>query len=146
MFQPYHQAIDRLLDSRTQRSSIFLSIHSFTPILHGRRRPWQIGVSHWRDARLAVLMVRALSLRGDLVVGDNQPYPIDEFTDYTIPVHGEARGLPSIMLEIRQDMIQTEEGATDYAARLADAYRLIEAEALCLLESPSTVDVAFTRS
>ena len=101
LFQPYHQAIDRLLDSRTQRPSIFLSIHSFTPALHGRQRPWQIGVSHWRDDRLATLMIRALSQCGDLVVGDNQPYPIDEFTDYTIPVHGEGRGLPSITLEIR---------------------------------------------
>jgi len=133
LFRPYHQAIDRLLDERKQRPTALLSIHSFTPILHGRQRPWQIGVSHWRDARLATLMIGALAQAGDLVVGDNQPYPIDDITDYSIPVHGEARGLPSIMLEIRQDEIRTVEGAASYAARVADSYRRIEAELLALI-------------
>jgi predicted N-formylglutamate amidohydrolase len=134
LFQPYHRAIDRLLDRRRQRPTVLLSIHSFTPILHGRRRPWQIGVSHWCDGRLATRMIRALAQGGELAVGDNQPYPIDDITDYTIPVHGEARGLPSIMLEIRQDEIRTTEGAAIYAARLTDSYRRIEAEMLCLMQ------------
>jgi predicted N-formylglutamate amidohydrolase len=133
LFQPYHQAIERLLDERKPRPTVLLSIHSFTPILNGQRRPWQIGVSHWRDARLAALMIRELTQRGALVVGHNQPYPIDDITDYTLPVHGEGRGLPSIMLEIRQDEIHTEAGATAYASRLAESYRRIEAEMLCLI-------------
>ena len=142
LFQPYHQAIDRLLDGRKQRPSMLLSIHSFTPILHGEQRPWQIGVSHWRDARLATRMISALAQVGDLVVGDNQPYPIDHFTDYTIPVHGEGRGLPSIMLEIRQDEIMTTEGAATYAARLADSYRRIEAEMLCLIANNTKAGIS----
>lgn len=129
LFHPYHEAIDRLLDGRTQRPTVLLSIHSFTPVLHGRRRPWQIGVSHWRDARLAILMIKALTRRGDLLVGDNKPYPIDDIIDYTIPAHGEGRGLPSIMLEMRQDEIQTEEGAASYALILEEAYRRIDSEA-----------------
>jgi predicted N-formylglutamate amidohydrolase len=136
LYHPYHQAIGRLLDGRRQRPTALLSIHSFTPILHGRRRPWQIGVSHWRDARFAALMLKALAQTGDLVVGDNQPYPIDEITDYTLPVHGERRGLPSIMLEIRQDGIRTERGAANTASRLAEAYRRIEAETRCLVGTP----------
>jgi predicted N-formylglutamate amidohydrolase len=78
-------------------------------------------------------MIGALAQAGDLVVGDNQPYPIDDITDYSIPVHGEGRGLPSIMLEIRQDEIRTVEGAASYAARVADSYRRIEAELLALI-------------
>jgi len=129
LFLPYHGAIGRLLDGRTQRPSLLLSIHSFTPILNGRPRPWHIGVSHWRDRRLAALMLGALAHSGEFTVGDNEPYPIEADVDYTIPVHGDGRGLPSVMIEIRQDGIRTAAGATAWAARLAEAYRLIESEA-----------------
>ncbi len=135
LFRPYHDAIDRLLDGRTRRPSMLLSIHSFTPILNGRPRPWHIGVSHWRDRRLAALMLGVLAHSNDFTVGDNAPYPIDEDVDYTIPVHGEGRGLPSVMIEIRQDGIRTAAGAAAWAARLANAYRIIEAEALRILGS-----------
>jgi len=130
LFRTYHAAIDRLLDGRTLRPSLLLSIHSFTPVLNSRPRPWHISVSHWRDRRLAALMLGALAHCGDFTVGDNEPYPIDEDVDYTIPVHGEGRGLPSVMIEIRQDGIRTAAGTAAWAARLAEAYRMIEAEAL----------------
>jgi predicted N-formylglutamate amidohydrolase len=138
LFRPYHDAIDRLLDGRVRQPSLLLSIHSFTPVLNGRPRPWHIGISHWRDRRLAALMLGVLAHSGDFTVGDNEPYPIDDDIDYTIPVHGEGRGLPSVMIEIRQDEIRTTAGAAAWAARLVDAYRLIEAEALRYFESSSS--------
>jgi predicted N-formylglutamate amidohydrolase len=132
LFQPYHDAIGRLLDDRSRRPSLLLSIHSFTPVLNGQQRPWHIGVSYRRDRRFSALMIGALASGGDLIVGENEPYPIEDDMDYTIPLHGEGRGLPGVMIEIRQDGIQTAEGAAFWAARLAEAYRLIEAEALKL--------------
>lgn len=135
LFRPYHDAIDRLLDGRAQRPSLLLSIHSFTPVLDGLSRPWQLGVSHWRDKRFAGLMLRALARNADLTLGDNQPYPIEEDFDHTVPVHGERRGLPAIMIEIRQDGIRSAADASAWAARLAEAYRRIEAEALALCRS-----------
>lgn len=128
LFQPYHGAIARLLDARARRPTALLSIHSFTPVLNGEVRPWQIGISHWRDPRLAALLLGALRRTGDLAVGDNQPYPIDDSIDYTVPVHGGQRGLPAVMIEIRQDQIRAPAAASAWAARLAAAYRLIEAE------------------
>jgi predicted N-formylglutamate amidohydrolase len=139
LFRPYHDAIDRLLDGRTGRPSLLLSIHSFTPVMNGRPRPWHIGVSHWRDRRLAALMLGVLARSGELNVGDNEPYPIDEDVDYTIPVHGEGRGLPSVMIEIRQDEIRTTAGAAAWAAQLAEAYRIIEPEALRFFGSSFSV-------
>ena len=130
LFRPYHGAIGRLLDSRTKRPSLLLSIHSFTPLLNGRTRPWHISVSYGRDRRLAALMLGALAHSGDFTVGDNKPYPIEDDVDYTIPVHGEGRALPSVMIEIRQDGIRAAADAAAWAARLADAYRLIETDAL----------------
>jgi predicted N-formylglutamate amidohydrolase len=55
-----------------------------------------------------------------LVVGDNEPYAITDEGDYTIPVHGEQRGLPHIEIEVRQDLIESEAGQREWAARLAD--------------------------
>jgi predicted N-formylglutamate amidohydrolase len=126
LFRPYHNAIARLLDRRVDRPTLLLSIHSFTPVLNGRERPWHVGVSHGRDPRLAALLLEALGSTRDLRVGENQPYPIEEAIDYTIPYHGEGRGLPSVMIEIRQDGIRSTADAADWAARLAAAYRRIE--------------------
>jgi predicted N-formylglutamate amidohydrolase len=134
-FRPYHAAISRLLDRRSPRPSLLLSIHSFTPMLNGQSRPWHIGVSCGCDRGLAALMLGALASNGNLSVGDNEPYPIEEGIDYTIPVHGEARGLPCAMIELRQDGIRTAADAATWAAELAHAYRMIEAEALRLFES-----------
>jgi predicted N-formylglutamate amidohydrolase len=130
LFRPYHDAIARLLDARSHRPTLLLSIHSFTPVLSGRPRPWHIGISHGRDRRLAALLLGALARNRDLMVGENEPYPIEDHIDYTIPHHGEGRGLPCVMIEIRQDGIRTAAGAAAWAERLADAYRLIEADAL----------------
>jgi predicted N-formylglutamate amidohydrolase len=132
LFRPYHGAIGQMLDGRSPRPTVLLSIHSFTPVLNGQRRPWHIGVSHWRDPRLAAHLHEALRRAGDFAIGDNVPYPVEGDIDYTIPLHGEGRGLPCVMIEIRQDEILTTAAAAAWAARLAQAYRLVEVEVLRL--------------
>jgi predicted N-formylglutamate amidohydrolase len=67
---------------------------------------------------LAEAMISALRADPDLVVGDNEPYSVDD-VDYTIPVHGARRGLPRALLEIRNDRIETEAGQEEWANRLA---------------------------
>jgi predicted N-formylglutamate amidohydrolase len=134
LFTPYHDAIAGVLDRRAGqpgvRPSLLLSIHSFTPVLAGERRPWQISFSHGRDRRLAALMLTAMRHGSDFAVGDNQPYSVDDIFDYTIPVHGEGRGLAHVLIEIRQDGLTSTAGAGVWAERLAAAYRRIEAAAL----------------
>jgi len=135
LFRPYHDVVAGLLDRRIARPTLLLSIHSFTPVLNGRARPWHVGVSYGRDPRLAALLLEALARAGDLSVGENQPYPIEDAVDYTIPHHGEGRGLPSVMIEIRQDGIRGAADALDWAARLAAAYRRVEGAARRLCAS-----------
>jgi predicted N-formylglutamate amidohydrolase len=139
LFRPYHEAIYRLLDARANRPSLLLSIHSFTPVLNGERRPWPVGVSHWRDRRFAALMWKALASRVDGTVGDNEPYPIEEAVDYTVPAHGEGRGLHAVMIEIRNDGLRTTAQIDAWAERLAAAYREIEAQAVNLGRSRADI-------
>lgn len=126
LFAPYHNAINQLLSCRQDRETLLLSIHSFTPNLNGEQRPWNIGISYWRDDRFAKLLIKMLKKSGDIVVGDNEPYAIDVDFDYAVPVHGEGRGLKSAMIEIRQDGIRTAEGVAAWAARITQAYQEIE--------------------
>src|SRR6516164_2204706 len=79
-----------------------------------------------RDTALAPLLLSALRAEADLVVGDNEPYAVSDTTDYTIPVHGEARGLINTGIEIRQDLIADETGQQQWAERLARILRGIE--------------------
>lgn len=137
LFRPYHDTIDRLLERRKREPTLLLSIHSFTPVLGDAPRPWHIGISHWRDRRLTDLLLPELKRNAGLIIGDNEPYPIEVETDYTIPRHGGGRALPSVMIEIRQDGVRTPKDAVDWAARLARAVRAIEQASLRLCESPA---------
>jgi len=118
-FWPYHNAIKELLNKRQNPSTILLSIHSFTPVLYKQLRPWHIGISHKSDNGLAKFFYQQLSQLKELNVGFNQPYPIEDEYDFTIPTHGDGRSIPNIMIEIRQDTIQTTNEATAWAKRLA---------------------------
>ena len=94
-------------------------MHSFTPVFKGESRAVQVGVLFNRDVRLAMALLTLLRAEGDIVVGENAPYAITDSSDYTVPVHGERRGLPHVEIEIRQDLIADEAGQAAWAARLA---------------------------
>ncbi len=86
------------------------------------------GVLYNRDRRLATILLGLLRAEGDLEVGDNAPYSVSDETDYTVPVHGERRGLPHVELEIRQDLIADDAGQAAWAARLARLLGAAQAE------------------
>ena len=128
IFAPYHDRIRQDLDRRREaaRPTLLVTLHSFTPAMAGFDRPWHCGVLYHRDARLAHALRDALQAEGDLVVGDNQPYAVSDTSDYAVPVHGEARGLPHVELEIRQDLIADDAGQRQWAQRLSRLLRSLE--------------------
>ena len=66
--------------------------------------------------------MRELAARApDAAVVFNEPYRIEDDSDYTIPVHGERRGLPHVLIEIRSDLIADAAGVGRWTALLADA-------------------------
>ncbi|MFG1375706.1 N-formylglutamate amidohydrolase [Xanthobacter autotrophicus] len=123
LFQPYHACIAAALDRRAMagRATVLVAMHSFTPVYLGVARPWHVGVLYNRDARFAGAMRAALRQESGLTVGDNEPYSVDDTTDYTIPVHAERRGLLHTGIEIRQDLIAEPAGQAEWAARMARA-------------------------
>jgi len=137
IFQPYHARIRDVLDHREAAGivTILLSLHSFTPVYAGIARPWHVGTLYHRDARFPHLLRDALRAEGDLVVGDNEPYAVSETTDYTIPVHGEQRGLLHSGIEIRQDLIADERGQRQWADRLARILGEIESKLLQTIQA-----------
>lgn len=107
--RPFHDAIGKVLDLRRDCGlpTAVVSIHSFTPVYKGKARPWEIGLISDRDRRLADPVLADLRARGDLTVGDNEPYAPSDGVYYTIRRHGEDRRLPCLMIEIRNDEVKT---------------------------------------
>jgi predicted N-formylglutamate amidohydrolase len=128
IFDPYHRRIGEIIDRRLRDglATVLVSLHSFTPVYAGIVRPWHIGTLYHRDTRLPPLLLRLFRAEPDLVVGDNEPYSVSDETDYTIPVHAEARGLMNSGIEIRQDLIADEAGQNKWADRLARIFGEIE--------------------
>jgi predicted N-formylglutamate amidohydrolase len=128
IFDPYHRRIAEVIEQRLRerRPTVLVSLHSFTPVYAGIARPWHIGTLYHRDTKLPPLLLKLLRGESDLVVGDNEPYAVSDETDYTIPVHGEARGLMNSGIEIRQDLIADPAGQAAWAERLARIFGEIE--------------------
>jgi predicted N-formylglutamate amidohydrolase len=135
IFDPYHQRIAELIAARIAHGqpTILLALHSFTPVYAGIARPWHIGTLYEHDTRLPRLLLQALRAESGLVVGDNEPYAVREGSDYTIPVHGAARGLLHTGIEIRQDLITAEAGQREWAERMARIFKLLERQLLEIL-------------
>jgi predicted N-formylglutamate amidohydrolase len=121
IFRPYHDQIAALLDARAAsgRRTVLVAMHSFTPVFKGEQRAVEVGVLFYRRTRLAEVMLDLLREEGDLTVGENQPYAITADSDYSIPFHGERRGLEHVEIEIRQDLIETPAGQAAWAVRFA---------------------------
>jgi predicted N-formylglutamate amidohydrolase len=125
IFHPYHDAIAKTLDARdgAGRHSVLIAMHSFTPVFHGISRPWHVGLLYNCDARLADILKTLMAEDPALCIGDNQPYAISDESDYTIPVHGEQRGIPHVEIEMRHDLIETAAGQVEWAEHLADWFK-----------------------
>ena len=118
---PYHAAIAAELDQRVKRRlpTTLISLHSFTPEMNAFARPWRFGVLHAEDSAYSrAVLARLQADLGPDLVGDNQPYRMDE-VDFTIPHHCRPRGLDYLELETRQDLITDEAGRREVAERLA---------------------------
>ena len=126
LFNPFQACVAALLDSRAAagKTTRLLAVHSFTPVYKGLVRPWHAGVLYRKSRDMGEGLIAALGGAAAQVTA-NQPYQIEDESDYTIPIHGEARNLDAILLEIRHDLIDDMDKAAEWATRLARALTTI---------------------
>ena len=119
--EPYQRAIATELARRDAggKDTVLVALHSFTPQMGAGERPWQIGILHDRgDTGFAAQCLAWLRARGDLTVGDNEPYRMDQI-DYTIPRHAYPAHRRYVEIEIRQDLLADDAGIDRWVDLLA---------------------------
>ena len=128
-YEPYHRVVAETLDSMIAAGGppAVLAIHSYTPIWKGAPRPWHAGILWDRDPRMALPLLQALREEPGLRVGDNEPY-LGSLKGDTMYRHGTCRGLPHVLLEVRNDLIAAPAGVLEWADRLEPVLRGILAD------------------
>lgn len=124
MFAPFHAEVAALLDARAAagRRSRLLTVHSFTPVYLGQGRPWHLGILSGRSRKLAGALLAAVGADApDPRLALDEPYQVEDDSDYAIPVHGDARNLDALLIEVRNDLIRDPAGVDLWADRLSRA-------------------------
>lgn len=120
IFAPLDAVLTELMHDLQPRGCF--SIHSFTPVLGGVPRPWHAGFLSRRDTSTAERLMRSIAAQHpDMVMAVNEPYRIEDETDWFIPRHAEPSGAAHALIEIRNDLIARPEGAALWAGLIADA-------------------------
>ena len=117
LYRPYHTALAQM--AARQEDTIICSVHSFTRQFLGRPpRPWHVGLLYAVDDRLAKPLLKQLQSETDLCVGDNEPYS-GHLAGDAIARHAIAYERPNILLELRNDLVESAEAQEAWASRLA---------------------------
>ena len=117
LFWPYHNQLNKLIEQKLAVgiNPVLCSIHSFTPVFKDFQRPWHIGVLWDRDQRITRPLLDRLYQIPEICTGDNEPYHARNPVGYTMDIHGEHKGIAHVLLEIRQDLIDTPAGVEQWS-------------------------------
>lgn len=121
IYLPYHLAAAEARGRFAARGvrPLMLFVHSFTPEMNGRARPWSIGASHSSDDSVSRPFNDFLRAMGGFEVGDDEPYGFEDYSDdYSVVEHAISKGLKHLFLEIRQDEIGDEAGVILWSDRI----------------------------
>lgn len=125
-YRPYHGEVARLAALR--EDTVYVAIHSYTPQLRGRDpRPWHIGILYGMDDRYALPLLRRLEQESDLCVGENEPYG-GHLEGDSVDRHAIKPHRPNVLIEVRNDLIDTDEKQWVWAQRLAPILEEVLAE------------------
>jgi predicted N-formylglutamate amidohydrolase len=122
-WRPYRAAIATTIEAMLNKGPppAVISIHTFTPSWKARPRQWEVGILWDSDPRFAKPLIAAL-VKDGLCVGDNEPYD-GALKGDTLDEEVTRLGLAGLLVEIRQDLVATEEKAAAFAGRLARVLR-----------------------
>ena len=126
-YWPYHRKVTEVIERAAARDimPVIVSVHSCTPVMKDFERPWHIGVLSNTDRRMTDLVIAELARDSALCIGDNQPYSGLDPHGYTIETHALPDGRPNALLEIRQDLIDTQRGIGHWAELVGAVLRKV---------------------
>jgi len=128
VYGPFHADIASMVEAKRRSGPVaVIGVHSFTPVYRGTLRPWHIGVLYDRDERLSAPVLAALRRDEALIVGANEPYSPGDRVYHTLDRHGQSQGLPSVMIEIRNDLLPTAEEEAYWGTKLASILKAVAA-------------------
>jgi predicted N-formylglutamate amidohydrolase len=121
IYLPFHMALHSLIADRLARGlpTVVVTIHSFTPVYFGKRRDVELGVIHDADRTFAKIILAQARAQTQLRAELNAPYSAADDVTHTLRVHATPYGLPNVMLEIRNDLLDSKAAETAMAAQLA---------------------------
>lgn len=122
-YLPFHEGVMREVAFALGRgtSPVLVTVHSFTPTWFGVPRHVELGIIHDADDRLATSVLAAACRLTKLKAEMNAPYSAADGVTHTLRAHALPFGLPNVMLEVRNDLLETPAQVDAMAGMLAEA-------------------------
>ena len=111
-YAPFCEALSTYIEARVGESQalpVLVTVHSFTPVYKSKERTVEIGILHDSDARLANEILKCADEDGKFTVLRNAPYGPEDGVTFTLDRHATPHRLLNVMIEIRSDLIATED-------------------------------------
>lgn len=120
IFRPFDHAIENALDAHPYTAAF--SIHTFTPHMQGFERPWQAGFLARHDLNTAEKLMNYISNSDpSLILALNEPYQIEDESDWFIPHYAEPRSLKHTLIEVRNDQLDNDSGIACWAGLISES-------------------------
>jgi predicted N-formylglutamate amidohydrolase len=112
LYVPFTTILSDFITEQKARGQVpvLVTMHTFTPVYHGKQRDVEIGILHDTDSRLADAMLAAAGKTTRYAVRRNEPYGPADGVTHTLIQHGLKNGLLNVMIEIRNDLVSNEIG------------------------------------
>jgi predicted N-formylglutamate amidohydrolase len=121
IYEPFHRRLEAELGRR--KDPVVVAIHSFTPVFKGVERKLDLGILHDTERRLADRFIAAAERDTSYVTRRNEPYGPEDGVCHTLNLHTLNKDRQGVMIEVRHDLIKSEDGERLWADRLAELLR-----------------------
>lgn len=105
-YRPFEQALTFAI-AEHQVDPLLVTVHSFTPVYNGHKRDVEIGLLHDDDPRVVDAMLDEAVGHVKLNIQRNEPYGPQDGVTHTIRMHGVENGLLNVMIEVRNDLVNS---------------------------------------
>ncbi|WP_169570017.1 N-formylglutamate amidohydrolase [Sneathiella limimaris] len=123
IYLPFENLVEDVLNKHPNIKAI-VTVHSFTPVYLGHKRDVEIGLLHDKKDDFAVAIREASQASSNLVIRLNEPYSSRDGVTHTLKTHGTKRGLESAMIEVKNDLLKTQEDVSSIAELLSSSIKM----------------------